>query len=78
MADMARSAGLVEGVVHPSPFLVMSTTHKTVRGPGSGQVCRVVSRGRQDISAGSGGACANRSAWRSGFAVPRSRLGDVD
>jgi glycine hydroxymethyltransferase len=45
MVDMAHFAGLVAGVVHPSPVpyadIVTTTTHKTLRGPRAGLVlCR--------------------------------------
>jgi glycine hydroxymethyltransferase len=42
MVDMAHFAGLVAGLVHPSPIphahIVTSTTHKTLRGPRGGLV----------------------------------------
>jgi glycine hydroxymethyltransferase len=42
MVDMAHFAGLVAGLVHPSPLphahIVTSTTHKTLRGPRGGLV----------------------------------------
>lgn len=42
VVDMAHFAGLVAGGVHPSPIphahIVMTTTHKTLRGPRSGLV----------------------------------------
>ncbi len=45
VVDMAHFAGLVAGGVHPSPVphahIVMTTTHKTLRGPRSGLIlCR--------------------------------------
>src|SRR6202162_331378 len=42
LVDMAHFAGLVAGVVHPSPVphahIVTSTTHKTLRGPRAGMI----------------------------------------
>lgn len=40
MVDMAHTAGLIAGAVHPSPFgladIITSSTHKTLRGPRGG------------------------------------------
>jgi glycine hydroxymethyltransferase len=42
MADISHIAGLIAGGAHPSPFpftdVVMSTTHKTLRGPRAGVI----------------------------------------
>src|SRR5581483_8541016 len=42
LVDMAHFAGLVAGGVHPSPVphaqIVMTTTHKTLRGPRAGMI----------------------------------------
>ena len=49
MADISHIAGLIVGGAHPSPFpftdVVMTTTHKTLRGPRAGMImCKKIDR----------------------------------
>jgi glycine hydroxymethyltransferase len=59
MVDMSHFAGLVAGGVHPSPFpyadIVMTTTHKTLRGPRAAMIfanrdSKIAKRNKIDIA----------------------------
>ena len=75
LADISHVAGLIVGGVHPSPVpyadVIMTTTHKTLRGPrGAMIMCRERIR-RKDRQGGFPRAC---KAVRTIIRPPRSRL----